>query len=46
MNQQFGISNCADPEWLNSRIAHDEEIKDYYSDPDDLDCIDMYEDKP
>ena len=41
MNQPFGISDCADPEWVNSRIEREEAIRDYYCDPDDTDCMDF-----
>ena len=41
MNQPFGISNCADPEWMNAQLEREEAREDYYCDPDDTDC--MYE---
>ena len=43
MSQPFGISNCADPEWVNARLEREEAIRDYYSDPDDTDCMDEYD---
>lgn len=43
MNQPFGISNCADPEWMNAQLEREEAREDYYSDPDDTDCMDDYD---
>lgn len=43
MNQPFGISNCADPEYMNMLVEREEAIRDYYSDPDDTDCMDEYD---
>ena len=45
MNQPYGISNCADPEWMNAQLEREEAIEDYYSDQDDTDYMDMYEDE-
>ena len=45
MRQLFGISNCADPEYMNMLVEREEAIRDCYSDPDDSDCMDMYEDE-
>ena len=41
MNQPFGISNCADPEWMNAQLEREEAIEDHYSDPDDTDYMDF-----
>lgn len=39
MNGPFGISECADPEWVNSEIAREEALEDLHCDPDDTDCM-------
>ena len=43
MNQPFGISNCADPEWMNAQLEREEAIEDHYCDPDDTDYMDEYD---
>ena len=43
MNQPFGISNCADPEWMNAQLEREEAIEDHYSDLDDTDYMDEYD---
>ena len=43
MNQPFGISDCADPEYMNMLVEREEAIRDHYSDPDDTGCMDEYD---